>query len=392
MKTLHDLDVAGRRALVRADFNVPVNERGEIEDDNRIRAALPTINYILEHGGSVILMSHFGRPKPKADRTEGGEPDPQFSLRPVAERLSELLGKEVPLAPDCVGDEVKKMADEMQPGDALLLENTRFHKEEKENDPEFSQQLASLADIYVNDAFGAAHRAHASTEGVARLLPHAAGLLLQKEVETLTDVMENPEKPVVAIIGGAKISTKIQLIKTMLDRVDSVILGGALANTVLLAQNHKIGKSLVEEKLASTVKDLIDNKLRIPVDVVCAKKAEAGAAKEIKAVGEVEDDDLILDIGSDTIDLYGGLIKDAKTIIWNGPMGMFEIPDFAEGTLDVARAVADSGAYSVVGGGETAQAIKEMGLADKISFISTGGGAMLEFMEGKKLPALEALQ
>ncbi|MBU0731292.1 phosphoglycerate kinase [Patescibacteria group bacterium] len=383
MKTLKDLDVKGKRVLMRADFNVPLNKEGKIEDDNRIRAVLPTINYILEHGGSVILMSHFGRPK--------GEPDPQYSLQPVAEKLSELLGKKVNLAPDCIGEEAQKMSDDLKPGDVILLENTRFHKEEKENDPEFSKKLAELGDMYVNDAFGAAHRAHASTEGVARLLPHAAGLLLEKEVETLTKVLNNPEKPVVAIIGGAKISTKIQLIKSMLDKVDNVILGGALANTVLLAQNHKIGKSLVEEELAPTVKDLIDNKLRIPVDVICAKEVKEGAPTEIKAVGEVEDDDFILDIGPDTMSIYSELIKDAKTIIWNGPMGVFEIPDFATGTLDVAKAVADSGAYSVVGGGETAQAIKEMGLADKISFISTGGGAMLEFMEGKKLPAIEAL-
>ncbi|MFH1781766.1 MAG: phosphoglycerate kinase [Patescibacteria group bacterium] len=405
MKTLKDLNLKNKRVLMRADFNVPLNDKGEIEDDNRIQAAMPTIKYILEQGGSIILMSHLGRPKPEAlsdsertlsspkgvskgkskNRIEG--PNSKFSLKPVAARLSELLGKPVELVTEYIDKEVP-----LEEGQVVLLENIRFHKEEKENDPEFSKKLAALGDVYVNDAFGTAHWAHASTEGVAHLLPHAAGLLLEKEITTLTDVVEKPEKPVVAIIGGAKISTKIQLIKTMLDNVDAVLLGGALANTVMLAQNHKLGKSMVEEELAPTVKDLLSNKLRVPVDVICAKEVKESTPTTTKAVGEIEDDDMVLDIGPDTVSLYADAISRAKTIIWNGPMGVFEIPDFAKGTHDVAKAVANSDAYSVIGGGETAQALKDMDMMDKVSFVSTGGGAMLEFLEGKELPAIKALQ
>lgn len=365
---------------MRADFNVPLNDKGEIIDDNRIQAALPTIKYILEQGGSIILMSHLGRPKPEALS------DSKLTLKPVADRLGELLDKPVNLVTDYLDKEVP-----LTNGQVVLLENIRFHKEEKENNPEFAKKLAALGDVYVNDAFGTAHRAHASTEGVAHLLPHAAGLLLEKEITTLTNVVEKPKKPVVAIIGGAKISTKIQLIKTMLNNVDAVLLGGALANTVMLAQNHKLGKSMVEEELTPTVKDLLANHLRVPVDMICAKEVKEGAPTTTKAVGEVEDNDMVLDIGPDTVSIYADEIARAKTIIWNGPMGVFEIPEFSTGTKNVAKAVAESDAYSVIGGGETAQALKDMNMIDKVSFVSTGGGAMLEFLEGKELPAIKAL-
>ena len=320
----------------------------------------------------------LGRPKKN--------PDPEFSLKPIAEKLSELINQEVDFVPEYIEEGVKSEKK------VVLLENIRFFKQEKENDQEFCEKLAKLGDVYINDAFGTAHRAHASTEGLAKLLPHAAGLLLEKEVTTLTQVLEKPEKPIVAIIGGAKISTKIQLIKNLLPKVDYLLLGGALANTVLLAQDHKIGKSLVEEELAGTVKDLLANHLRIPVDLIVAKEIKDGVETEIIAVGDVKNDDIILDIGPDTVSLYSDLLSEAKTIIWNGPMGMFEIGEFSKGTFGVAKAVAKSSAYSVIGGGETVQALGAINKLDDISFVSTGGGAMMEFLEGKELPAITALQ
>ncbi|MFH1537301.1 MAG: phosphoglycerate kinase [Patescibacteria group bacterium] len=377
MKTLKDLDLKNKKVLIRVDFNVPLNDQKQVEDDTRIKAALPTINYLLEQNCQVILISHLGRPK--------RNPDPEFSLKPIAKKLSELINQEVDFITDYIDQGLnsdKKI---------ILLENIRFFKQEKENDPEFSKKLAELGDVYVNDAFGTAHRAHASTEGLAKLLPHAAGLLLEKEIATLTQVLENPEKPIVAIIGGAKISTKIQLIKNLLPKVDYLLLGGALANTVLLAQDHKIGKSLVEKELAGTVKDLLANHLRIPVDLIVAKEIKEGAKTEIKAVGDVEDDDIILDIGPDTVNLYSDLLKEAKTIIWNGPMGMFEIESFSKGTFGMAEAVARSSAYSIIGGGETVQALGVINKLNDVSFVSTGGGAMMEFLEGKELPAIKAL-
>ena len=373
MKTLKDLDLQGKRVLLRVDFNVPI-ENGVVLDTTRIEAAKPTVEYLLDNGAKqVICVAHLGRPK--------GEVNEEFRLEPVAKKMNEVLGRDIEYInniPPLKGGDItsdKKI---------VLLENIRFFSGEKKNDPEFSKQLAGLADIYVNDAFGTAHRAHASTVGVAELLPHAAGLLMEKEVSTLQKVLDNPEAPVVAIIGGAKISTKIQLIKTLLPKVDDLLLGGALANTVLLAQNHKIGKSLVEEELANTIKDLLDNKLRIPVDVV--------TDKQVRGVGNVEDDEAILDIGPDTVNIYKKLIAKAKTIIWNGPMGLFEKSEYAEGTFAMAKAVAESDAYSVIGGGETVAAVKKVGVADQISFISTGGGAMLEYMEGKELPGVKALE
>ena len=374
MKILSDLIIKDKRVLLRVDFNVPLDANKKVKDATRIEEALPTIKYLLAHEAKqIIILAHFGRPKGKVNE--------EMRLAPVAEKLQELLGEQVFYSKDLT----------VPTGRVALLENIRFYAGEEKNDPEFSKQLAGLADVYVNDAFGTAHRAHASTEGVAHLLPHAAGLLMQKEVENLTKVLTKPEHPVVAIIGGAKISTKIQLIKNLLPKVDSLLLAGALANTVLLAQNHKVGKSLVEAGLTSTVKDLLDNKLRLPVDVITAFKAEAGGEIHTRAVGEVLAGEMILDIGPDTVSMYSELISKAKTVVWNGPMGLFEIPDFSKGTLEIAKAVANSQAYSVIGGGETVEAVKGMGLADKISFISTGGGAMLEFLGGKNLPGVIAL-
>lgn len=375
MKTLKDFDLKDQKVLLRVDFNVPLDENKKVKDATRIREALPTVHYLLEHQvKQVICLAHFGRPK--------GEINEKYTLAPVVEKFQELLGQPVGFGKGFVVPEDR----------VVLMENIRFFAGEEKNDEEFSKKLAGLADFYVNDAFGTAHRAHSSTEGVAHYLPHAAGLLMEKEVNNLTKVYQNPIAPVVAIIGGAKISTKIGLIKNLLPKVDELLLGGALANTVLLAQNHKIGKSLVEADLASTVKDLIHNKLRVPVDVVVAKEAKAGVKTEIKAVGNIAEDDIIADIGEETVNFYREIIKKAKTIIWNGPMGLFEIEEFAQGTKQLAQAVADADAFSVLGGGETVESVVEAGLADKISFISTGGGAMLEFLEGKILPGIKALE
>jgi phosphoglycerate kinase len=374
MKTLKDLNVEGKKVLLRVDFNVPLDENKKVKDATRIEEALPTIKELIKRNAKqIIIMAHFKRPKGKVNE--------DMRLEPVSLKLHELLGEHVSYSKDLTVPE----------GKIVLLENIRFYAGEEKNDPVFCKQLAALGDCYVNDAFGTAHRAHASTEGVARLLPHAAGLLMEKEVNNLQKVLNNPEKPIVAIIGGAKISTKIGLIKNLLPKVEYLLLGGALANTVLLAQNHKLGKSLVEADLTDTVKDLLSNKLRLPEDVIVSKSIEDKADLKIKAVGEIEPDEMALDIGPDTVSLYNEAISKAKTIIWNGPMGIFEEEEFAKGTLAIAKAVAASSAYSVIGGGETVEAVKAMGLADKISFISTGGGAMLEFLEGKKLPGVIAL-
>lgn len=374
MKTLKDIKIKDQRVLLRVDFNVPINSDNLVKDDTRIKEALPTINYLLENGAKqVIILAHFKRPKGKVNE--------DMRLTPVAKKLAELIKKPVAYSKDL----------SVPSGQIALLENIRFYPGEEKNDPAFAKQLAGLADVYVNDAFGTAHRAHASTEGVAHLLPHAAGLLLEKEVNNLQKILLKPEKPVVAIIGGAKISTKIQLIKNLLPRVDHLLLGGALANTVLLAQNHKIGNSLVEAELAETIKDLLNNKLHVPLDLLTSMKAETGQLVNLKAVGSDLDSEMILDIGTDTIKVYTEIINAAKTVIWNGPMGLFEIPEYAQGTYEIAKAVANSSAYSVIGGGETVEAVKSMGLDKQISFISTGGGAMLEFLEGKQLPGIVAL-
>lgn len=384
MKTLQDISVDNKTVLLRVDYNVPMDEMGQVSDASRIIETKPTIDYLREHKAKVVILAHFGRPK--------GQVNDKYRFAPIVPTVEQVLGVPVQYLKDTIGPEVKAKIQQMQSGDITLLENVRFYPGEEINDPVFAKELADLGDIYVNDAFGAAHRAHASTAGIAAYLPHAAGLLMQREVEELTKVITKPEHPVVAIIGGAKISTKLALIMNLLPKVEYMLLGGALANTVLLAQNHKIGKSLVEADLADTMKDVLSNKLKVPVDVVVAKAVAEDAEKRVISLGEVAEDDYILDIGPDTVKLYGDCIKSAKTILWNGPMGVFEMEAFAMGTYHVAKAVASSGAYSVLGGGETVSAVNKVGLEDKISFISTGGGAMLEFLEGKTLPGIVALE
>ena len=385
-KVVTDLDVRGKRVLVRVDFNVPLKD-GQVTDDTRIRAALPTIKYLLDNNAAVILCSHLGRPK--------GEVDPSFSLRPVGENLSDLLGQPVTFATDCIGPEAEEAARELHPGEVLLLENTRFHAGEKKNDPAMASQLASLADLYVNDAFGSAHRAHASTGGVARYLPAAAGFLMEKEIRYLGEAISQPEHPFVAILGGAKVSDKIGVIRNLLGKADQVLIGGGMANTFFKAQGYPVGDSLVEDDVLDTARELIEagnQKLRLPVDVVIADRFAADAEQKVMNMGPVPDGWRILDIGPQTIALFAKVIHEAGMIVWNGPMGVFELPPFAVGTNGVAKAVADSQAISIVGGGDSVAAIKQAGLSDKITHISTGGGASLEMLEGIELPGLAALQ
>lgn len=384
-KSVKDIDVKGKRVLVRVDFNVPLKD-GQVTDDTRIRAALPTINYLIDQGAELILCSHLGRPK------DG--PDPVFSLKPVAAYLGKLLGKQVAFAEDCIGSAAEKAVAALKPGDILVLENTRFHKEEKKNDPEMARQLASLADVYVNDAFGSAHRAHASTEGVTKFLPAVAGFLLEKEIQYLDQAIENPKRPFVAILGGAKVSDKIGVIKNLLSKADTVLIGGGMANTFFKAQGYPIGDSLVEDDVLDTARELAKiggQKLRLPVDVVIADKFDDSAQTKVIDVGPVPDGWRILDIGPQTVANFSKVIADADTVVWNGPMGVFEMPNFAKATFAIAKAVADSDAVSIIGGGDSAAAIAQSGLADKISHISTGGGASLEMLEGIQLPGLAAL-
>ena len=386
-KTVKDVDVKGKRVLVRVDFNVPM-ENGQVTDDRRIRAALPTIQYLLDQGASVILMSHLGRPK------DG--PDPKFAMDPVAARLGELLNRPVKKLDDCVGPEVEAAVKAMQPGDVTLLENTRFHAEEKKNDPAFAAQLAALGEVYVNDAFGSAHRAHASTAGVTETLrPAVAGFLLEKELEYLGGALANPTPPFLAIMGGAKISDKIAVIENLLAKVDSLLIGGGMANTFFVAQGHNVGNSLVEDEAIETARKLLAehaDKLVLPVDCVVASEFKADAEAKVVPVDEVPDDGMILDIGPATIAHFSNRLAAAKTVVWNGPMGVFEFPRFAEGTFAIARALAGlSGATTIIGGGDSAAAVEQSGLADKMSHISTGGGASLEFLEGKTLPGVAAL-
>jgi phosphoglycerate kinase len=385
-KTIRDIDVQGKRVLVRVDYNVPVKE-GKVGDDTRIRAAMPTLDYLLENGAAVILCSHLGRPK--------GGPDPQYSLKPVAEHLGGLMGKPVQFVDEFVGPKAEAAAKALKPGEVLVLENTRFHAGETKNDPELSKQLASLADVYVNDAFGSAHRAHASTEGVARFLPAVAGFLLEKEIKYLGQAVADPEKPFVAILGGAKISDKIGVIKNLLAKADNVLIGGGMANTFFKAQGKPVGDSLVEDEALDTAKEILQqagNKLRLPVDVVIADQFEAGAAHKTIPAGPVPDGWRILDIGPEAIAEYSKVIGEAKTVVWNGPMGVFEFPEFAKGTFAIAQAAAGSGAVTIVGGGESVAAVKQSGLSDQITHISTGGGASLEMLEGLALPGVAALQ
>lgn len=382
--SVRDLDLQGKRVFIRVDFNVPLAPGGqEITSDKRIRASLPTIQYCLEKGAGVVLASHLGRPK--------GKPNPEMSLRPCAAKLAELLGKPVAMAPDCVGGEVTKMLP--KPGEVLLLENLRYHAEEEDNDPEFSKQLASLCDLYVNDAFGSAHRAHASTEGmIAFVKQAAAGLLMDKELVYLGKATSNPARPCVAIIGGAKVSDKIEVIQNMLKIVDKLLIGGAMAYTFLRAKNEPTGKSLVEEDKIDLAKELIDTaggKLMLPTDHVVAEKFEANAPSQTVKV--IPDGWMALDIGPETIAAYEAVVASARTIIWNGPMGVFEMKPFDTGTMALAKAVAASSAISVVGGGDSEKAIKSAGVSDKISHVSTGGGASLEFLSGIELPGVKAL-
>ena len=385
-KTVRDIDVKGKKVLVRVDFNVPIKE-GKVSDDTRITAALPTIKYLLNQNAAVILCSHLGRPK--------GGPDPKYSMRPTADHLAGLLGKPVFFSEDCVGPAAESAALNLKQGEVLVLENTRFHAEEEKNDPEMARQLAGLAEIYVNDAFGSAHRAHASTEGVARFLPGVAGFLMEKEIQYLGQAIADPKRPFVAILGGAKISDKIGVIKNLLLKADQILIGGGMANTFFKAQGYSIGDSLVEDEALETARVLLQNggaKLRLPVDVVIADKFDNEAAQKTIPTGAVPEGWRILDIGPKTVAAYAKLIEAAGTVVWNGPMGVFEMPNFAKGTFGLANAVAESKSTSIVGGGDSVAAINQSGLQAKITHISTGGGASLEMLEGLVLPGVDALQ
>src|SRR6266487_1913960 len=383
-KTIRDVAVARKRALVRVDFNVPLDAEQHITDDTRIRASLPTIQYLLENGAAVILMSHLGRPK--------GEVKKKYSLAPAAQRLSELLGRPVQMAPDCIGLEVQSQAQTLRPGQILLLENLRFHKEEEKNDPEFAKQLASLGEIYINDAFGSAHRAHASTEGITHSLPGVAGLLMEKEVNYLGSALEHPKRPFVSIVGGAKISDKITVLERLIGMVDKLLIGGGMANTFLKAQGYEIGDSLFEAGKVATARDLITKahqrnvELLLPIDVVIADRFEAGANTKVVASNQVEPGWRIMDIGPQTIVAFGRALADAQTIVLNGTLGVAEWPAFAQGTNAMIKALAGrtkGGATTIIGGGDSAAAVEQAGAAEKMSHVSTGGGASLEFLEGR---------
>ncbi len=386
LRTIDSLDVAGKRTFIRADFNVPL-ENGAITDATRIEAALPTITWAVAHGAHVILASHLGRPK--------GKRDPKYSLKPVADALAELLHLKVILAPDCVGPEVERMSKSLDRREILLLENVRFHPEEEANDSAFARQLAALADVYVNDAFGAAHRAHASTEGIAHVVPvTAAGFLMKKEIEALSKIIEAPERPVVAILGGAKVSDKIKVIEHLLDKVDTVLVGGAMAYTFLLAAGRKVGDSLIERDRLDVARDVMvrgKSKLRLPMDHVVT--SDLSGATPTQEVGiDVPDGQKGVDIGPKTVAAYRDVIAKAHTIFWNGPMGIFEVEPFSRGTMAIANALADSNATTVVGGGDSIAALARSGRSDDITHISTGGGASLEFLEGRPLPGLTVLE
>ncbi len=390
-RSIKNVDLNGRRVLMRVDFNVPI-KNGAITDDTRIRASLPTIQYALEHGArTLILCSHLGRPK--------GKPSPEFSLKPVADRLAELLKRPVAFAPDSVGEAARKAVESAPAGGVVLLENLRFHAEEEKNDSAFAAQLASLADVYVNDAFGSAHRAHASTEGVVRHVKEsAAGLLMAAELEHLGRVLEKPDRPLVAILGGAKVSDKLEVIENLVPRVDALLIGGAMAYTFFKARNVPVGKSLVEDALVGAAREIEARakarglRLELPVDHVVAPKLEAGAPAETLAVGDAAIGDRMgLDIGPKTVETYRSVISGAKTVIWNGPMGVFEIDAFARGTIEVAKAVASVKGTTVIGGGDSISAVAKAGVTDRITHISTGGGASLEFLGGRELPGVAAL-
>ncbi len=391
--TIDQVELKGKKVLVRCDFNVPLNENREITDDRRIRASLPTIKKILQEGGAAVLCSHLGRPK--------GQVKEELSLKPVAKRLTELLNKPVKMAPDCVGPEVKAMKEALQPGEILLLENLRFHKEETENDPEFARQLAEGCDLFINDAFGTAHRAHASTVGVTRYFKQcAAGYLIEKELKYLGQAIENPQRPFVAVLGGAKISGKIDVIKNLFNKVDALIIGGGMAYTFFKAQGYEIGKSLLEEDRIAMAREILqeaqEKKITflLPVDVVVADRFDNEAQRKVVKATEIPADYMGMDIGPETIQQFSEEIKKAKTIVWNGPLGVFEMSNFATGTRKIAEAIAEAtrlGAISVIGGGDSAAAVSQFGMDEQFTHISTGGGASLEFLEGKELPGIAAL-
>ena len=388
--TIRDVDVKGKRVLVRVDFNVPMNAEREITDDTRIRAALPTIKYLIDHGAKVILASHLGRPK--------GKPADEFRMDPVARRLSELLGKPVRKLDECVGDKVKAEVAAMNDGDVVLLENLRFHAEEEANDEGFARALADIADLYVNDAFGTAHRAHASTAGVAKFLPAVAGFLMEKEIEVMGKALADPERPFVAILGGAKVKDKVGVVRNLLDKVDTLMVGGGMAYTFLKAQGLEVGQSILEADKIDLAKELMEKarargvRFMLPSDVVVADRFAEDAKTRVVPVDQIPPDWQALDIGPETVAKFGKAIADAKTVVWNGPMGVFEMKPFAEGTRGIAKALAESKATTIVGGGDSAAALEEMGFADKVTHVSTGGGASLEFLEGKELPGVVVLK
>jgi phosphoglycerate kinase len=386
-KTVRDVDVGGRRVLVRVDFNVPL-EGGAVGDDTRIRASLPTIRHLVDAGARTILCSHLGRPK--------GKPDPKYSLAPVAGRLGDLLGRPVRMAPDCVGETVERLVAGLGAGDVLLLENLRFHAEEEANDPGFARALASLADLYVDDAFGSAHRAHASTAGVARHVPAVAGFLLEKELAFLGRALTDPGRPFIAILGGAKVSDKIAVIRNLLGKVDTLLVGGGMANTFLKAQGRDVGASLVENEKVGIARELLatgGDRLVLPVDAIVAERVDAGAERRTVGVDAVPAGWRILDIGPRTIDDFSRRLRGARTVVWNGPVGVFEVEPFAAGTVAIARALASLGdAVTIVGGGDSAAAVERAGVTARIAHVSTGGGASLEFLEGRELPGVTALE
>ncbi len=389
-KSIEDVDVKGKKVLVRCDFNVPQDENGNITDENRIIGALPTIKYLRDHGAAVILCSHLGRPK--------GEFKPKYTLAPVAKRLGELLGCEVKLAADVIGPSADALCAAVKPGEVVMLENVRFHKEEEKNDAEFAKKLASYADIYVNDAFGTAHRAHASTAGVADYLPAVCGYLISKEIGIMGKALSDPKRPFVAILGGAKVSDKIGVINNLLEKVDTIIIGGGMAYTFVKAQGGKIGKSLCEEDKLDYAREMIEKakskgvKFLLPVDTLTGESFAADTPSTVVKTDEIPDDLMGLDIGPDTIKEFSNAIANAGTVVWNGPMGVFEFERFAVGTKAIAKAVAESGAISIIGGGDSAAAVQQLGYADKMTHISTGGGASLEFLEGLELPGIACLE
>ncbi len=389
-KTVKDIDLKGKKVFVRCDFNVPMDENQNITDNTRIKAALPTIKYLLEQNCKIILASHLGRPK--------GEVKPEYSLKPVAKELSKLLGKEVIMANDVIGEDATTKAENLKEGEILLLENVRFHKEETDNDPEFAKKLASMAEIFVNDAFGTAHRAHASTTGIADYIPGVSGFLIEKELKFLGNAVNNPERPFVAILGGAKVSDKIGVIDSLLDKVDTLMIGGGMAYTFFKAQGYNVGNSLCEVEKTGLALEAMEKakekgvKLLLPIDTKIGKEFKPDTESKTVAWTEIPDDWEGFDIGEKTIEMFKNELKNAKTVIWNGPLGLFEFDQFAIGTNEIAKTLAELDATTIIGGGDSAAAVEKAGLADKMTHISTGGGASLEFLEGKKLPGIECLQ